>query len=47
MPLERQPGLLKKGAERLAAGLREVEARRQESRTRYLEDRGGTGGISA
>ncbi|MFJ8536459.1 hypothetical protein [Streptomyces sp. NPDC093591] len=42
--LERQLGLLKKDAERLAAGLREVEARRQESHTRYLEDRGGTGG---
>lgn len=40
--LERQLGLLKKDAERLAAGLREVEARRQESHTRYLEDRGGT-----
>jgi hypothetical protein len=42
--LERQLGLLKKDAERLAAGLREVEARRQESHTRYLEDRGGTAG---
>ncbi|MFE5891308.1 hypothetical protein ACFQ6E_20500 [Streptomyces sp. NPDC056462] len=40
--LERQLGLLKKDAERLAASLREVEARRQETHTRYLEDRGGT-----
>ncbi|MGC9535548.1 hypothetical protein [Streptomyces sp. UG1] len=45
--LERQLGLLKKEAEQLAAGLREVEARRQESHTRYLEDRGGTGDITA
>ncbi len=37
--LERQLGLLKKDAERLATGLRETEARRQESHTRYLEDR--------
>ncbi|WP_185843900.1 hypothetical protein [Streptomyces sp. WAC 05379] len=42
--LERQLGLLKKDAEKLAAGLREVEARRQETHTRYLEDRGGSGG---
>ncbi|RSN16358.1 hypothetical protein DMH25_06750 [Streptomyces sp. WAC 01325] len=42
--LERQLGLLKRDAEKLAAGLREVEARRQETHTRYLEDRGGTGG---
>lgn len=40
--LERQLGLLKKDAERLAASLHEVEARRQETHTRYLEDRGGT-----
>jgi regulator of protease activity HflC (stomatin/prohibitin superfamily) len=32
---------LREEAERLAAGLRETEARRQESVTRYLEDRGG------
>ncbi|MFJ4690003.1 hypothetical protein [Streptomyces sp. NPDC088766] len=37
--LERQLGLLHEEAERLAAGLRETEARRQESHTRYLEDR--------
>ncbi|MFF5155048.1 hypothetical protein ACFY3N_02040 [Streptomyces sp. NPDC000348] len=37
--LERQLGLLREEAERLAAGLRETEARRQESHTRYLEDR--------
>ncbi|PNV36683.1 hypothetical protein C1708_12170 [Streptomyces sp. DH-12] len=37
--LERQLGLLRKEAEGLAASLRESEARRQESHTRYLEDR--------
>ena len=37
--LERQLGLLREEAERLAAALRETEARRQESHTRYLEDR--------
>ncbi|GAA2551160.1 MULTISPECIES: hypothetical protein [Streptomyces] len=37
--LERQLGLLRTEAERLAAVLREAEARRQESHTRYLEDR--------
>lgn len=37
--LERQLSLLHGEAERLAAGLRETEARRQESHTRYLEDR--------
>ncbi|MFC9285855.1 hypothetical protein [Streptomyces sp. NPDC057052] len=37
--LERQLALLHEEAERLAAGLRETEARRQESHTRYLEDR--------
>lgn len=37
--LERQLTLLYEEADRLAAGLREVEARRQESHTRYLEDR--------
>jgi hypothetical protein len=36
---ERQLSLLHEEAERLAAGLRETEARRQESHTRYLEDR--------
>jgi hypothetical protein len=38
--LERQLGLLFDEAERLAAALREAEARRQESHTRYLQDRG-------
>ncbi|WP_405731979.1 hypothetical protein OG885_16970 [Streptomyces sp. NBC_00028] len=38
--LERQLTLLQEEAERLAAALRETEARRQESHTRYLEDRG-------
>lgn len=37
--LERQLTLLQEEAERLAAVLRETEARRQESHTRYLEDR--------
>ncbi|MFD3614205.1 hypothetical protein ACFWWT_02925 [Streptomyces sp. NPDC058676] len=37
--LERQLTLLHEEEERLAAGLRETEARRQESHTRYLEDR--------
>ncbi|MFD5270026.1 hypothetical protein [Streptomyces sp. NPDC058335] len=37
--LERQLTLLHEEAERLAAGLRETETRRQESHTRYLEDR--------
>ncbi|MFE1441040.1 hypothetical protein [Streptomyces sp. NPDC058739] len=40
--LERQLGLLRREAETLAAGLREIEARRQETHTRYLEDRGGS-----
>jgi hypothetical protein len=40
--LERQLTLLQEEAERLAAALRETEARRQESHTRYLEDRGRT-----
>ncbi|EGX59589.1 hypothetical protein SZN_12118 [Streptomyces zinciresistens K42] len=39
--LERQLGLLRGEAERLAEGLREAEARRQASHTRYLEDRDG------
>ncbi|MFF4548344.1 hypothetical protein [Streptomyces sp. NPDC001435] len=39
--LERQLDLLRQEAERLAAELGETEARRQESHTRYLEDRGG------
>ncbi|PAK27844.1 hypothetical protein CJD44_02100 [Streptomyces sp. alain-838] len=39
--LERQLTLLHEEAERLAAQLRETEARRQESHTRYLEDRSG------
>ncbi|MFJ2888172.1 hypothetical protein ACIO53_19215 [Streptomyces sp. NPDC087305] len=38
--LERQLTVLQEEAQRLAANLREVEARRQESHTRYLEDRG-------
>lgn len=37
--LERQLTLLHEEAERLAVSLRETEARRQESHTRYLEDR--------
>ncbi|MEU1298416.1 hypothetical protein [Streptomyces shenzhenensis] len=37
--LERQLTLLHEEAERLATVLREAEARRQESHTRYLEDR--------
>ncbi|GEC05744.1 hypothetical protein SSP24_33990 [Streptomyces spinoverrucosus] len=37
--LERQLALLHEEAERLATDLRETEARRQESHTRYLEDR--------
>lgn len=38
--LERQLTLLYEESDRLAAALRETEARRQESHTRYLEDRG-------
>ncbi len=38
--LERQLTVLQEEAQGLAANLREVEARRQESHTRYLEDRG-------
>jgi hypothetical protein len=41
--LERQLALLREEAERLAVAIRETEARRQESHTRYLEDRGQTG----
>ncbi|MFB7494330.1 hypothetical protein ACFC09_06410 [Streptomyces sp. NPDC056161] len=37
--LERQLTLLHEEAERLASAVREAEARRQESHTRYLEDR--------
>ncbi|MFE9613640.1 hypothetical protein [Streptomyces sp. NPDC006012] len=37
--LERQLTLLHEEAERLASALREAEARRQESHTRYLEER--------
>ncbi|MFJ5261184.1 hypothetical protein ACIQAC_12065 [Streptomyces sp. NPDC088387] len=37
--LERQLAVLLEESESLAAGLRETEARRQESHTRYLEDR--------
>ncbi|MET7544363.1 hypothetical protein ACFVW5_01615 [Streptomyces sp. NPDC058232] len=39
-PLEQQLSLLHREAESLAAGLREAEARRQQTHTRYLEDRG-------
>ncbi|MBZ3903478.1 MULTISPECIES: hypothetical protein [Streptomyces] len=39
--LERQLGLLHEELDRLAATLRDTEARRQESHTRYLEDRSG------
>ncbi|WP_328873524.1 hypothetical protein OHT76_27480 [Streptomyces sp. NBC_00287] len=45
--LERQLGLLRQEAESLAAALRDTEARRQETHTRYLEDRSGDEGISA
>ncbi|MGQ4384298.1 hypothetical protein [Streptomyces sp. SAS_270] len=41
--LERQLTLLHEEADRLAVALRETEARRQESHTRYLEDRGRSG----
>lgn len=37
--LEQQLSLMKKDAEQLAAGLRDAEARRQETHTRYLEER--------
>ncbi|MFG5724353.1 hypothetical protein [Streptomyces murinus] len=37
--LERQLGLLTEEAEQLASALRDAETRRQESHTRYLEDR--------
>ncbi|RRR85570.1 hypothetical protein [Streptomyces sp. RP5T] len=37
--LEQQLGLMKKDAEHLAAALRDTEARRQETHTRYLEER--------
>ena len=39
--LERQLGLLQEELARLASALRDTEARRQESHTRYLEDRSG------
>ncbi|MCT9081407.1 hypothetical protein [Streptomyces fulvoviolaceus] len=39
--LEHQLGLLKQEAQRLAAGLRETEARKQETHTRYLQERSG------
>ncbi|MGW0817524.1 hypothetical protein ACWD00_30575 [Streptomyces viridiviolaceus] len=45
--LERQLGLLRQEAETLAAALRDTEARRQETHTRYLEDRSGGEGVSA
>ncbi|MFJ4202413.1 hypothetical protein ACIP2Y_22695 [Streptomyces sviceus] len=37
--LEQQLSLMKKDAEHLAAALRDAEARRQETHTRYLEER--------
>ncbi|MFF0080755.1 hypothetical protein ACFYR1_13795 [Streptomyces canus] len=45
--LEQQLGLMKQDAQQLAAALRDTEARRQETHTRYLEDRGGHNGVSA
>jgi DNA-binding PucR family transcriptional regulator len=45
--LEQQLGLMKQEAQQLAAALRDTEARRQETHTRYLEGRGGHNGISA
>ncbi|MDX3516656.1 hypothetical protein [Streptomyces scabiei] len=39
--LERQLGLMQEELGRLTAALRDAEARRQESHTRYLEDRSG------
>lgn len=45
--LEQQLGLMKQEAQQLAAALRDTEARRQETHTRYLEDRGGHNGVSA
>ncbi|MFF4057409.1 hypothetical protein ACFYZ8_13145 [Streptomyces sp. NPDC001668] len=44
--LEQQLTLMKQDAEHLAAGLRDTEARRQETHTRYLEGRGGHGGVN-
>ncbi|QES56356.1 hypothetical protein DEJ51_21055 [Streptomyces venezuelae] len=38
--LERQLGLLREEAQRVTAGLHEVEARRQQTHTTYLEERG-------
>ncbi|MEU4927975.1 hypothetical protein AB0G54_15915 [Streptomyces yokosukanensis] len=37
--LDRQLALLREEAEHLVSGLRDIEARRQESHTRYLEER--------
>ncbi|MFF4784550.1 hypothetical protein ACFY3E_24990 [Streptomyces griseorubiginosus] len=45
LQLEQQLGLMKRDAQQLAAGLRDTEARRQETHTRYLEDRGGPHGV--
>ncbi|MEU0414007.1 hypothetical protein ABZ307_40365 [Streptomyces griseorubiginosus] len=45
LQLEQQLGLMKRDAQQLAAGLRDTEARRQETHTRYLEDRGGPQGV--
>ncbi|BFO14893.1 hypothetical protein SHKM778_12810 [Streptomyces sp. KM77-8] len=41
--LERQLDLLRRESETLAAALRDKESRRQESHTRYPEERGGAG----
>ncbi|MFF0010323.1 hypothetical protein [Streptomyces sp. NPDC005374] len=43
--LEQQLDLMKQDAQHLAAALRDTEARRQETHTRYLEDRGGQHGV--
>ena len=40
--LEQQLSFMKKDAEHLAAGLRATESHRQETHTRYLENRSGT-----
>ncbi|MEU6315034.1 hypothetical protein [Streptomyces sp. NPDC047014] len=40
--LERQLGLLREEARRVTADLHEVEARRQQTHTAYLEERGGS-----
>ncbi|MDT0400658.1 MULTISPECIES: hypothetical protein [Streptomyces] len=45
--LERQLVLLRRESENLAAVLRDTESRRQETHTRYLEERGGADGPGA